>query len=92
MIHLVLWRLTSKSFCKDTNKVCNLQILAINLTLFYDVFFLALCFVENVAIRQMFVGKYHHLSITYRNDRQNSEQVWLYAVTLVFPVNHSLCR
>ena len=40
MSHLVLWRLTSQSFCKDTYKVYNLQLFAINLTLFYDIFFI----------------------------------------------------
>lgn len=65
MSHLVLWCLTSKSLCKGTHKVYSLQLFVINLTLFYDIFsLLALYFVENVAIRQMFVGKYHHLSIT----------------------------
>ena len=43
--------------------------------------FLALCFIENVAFRQMFVGKYHHRFVTYWNDIQSSEQIWLYAVT-----------
>ena len=53
--------------------------------------FLVLYFVENVAFRQVLVGKYRHRFVTYRNDGQSSEQVWPHAVTLVFPVNNSLC-
>lgn len=36
---MVLWRLTSQSFCKGTYKVYNLQLFAGNLTLFYDIFY-----------------------------------------------------
>ena len=39
MSHLVLWRLTSQSFCKGTYKVYNLQLFAGNLTLFMNVFY-----------------------------------------------------
>ena len=37
MNHVVLWCLTSKSFCKDTNKVCNLQTFELFLTFTYQV-------------------------------------------------------
>lgn len=38
---MVLWRLTSQSFCKGTYKVYNLQLFARNLTLFRNVFYIS---------------------------------------------------
>lgn len=43
---MVLWRLTSQSFCKGTYKVYNLQLFAGNLTLFRNVFYSYIWFKE----------------------------------------------